>query len=874
MRRRGLVGWVSLLCVGWLIWMGGVACEPPACPQPCASGQTCVAGKCVGGETVAEETGDGSTKEDTPKEETEGIPETNGDGVLPTLYRWKKAESGVTVDLWGASMVDKDLAWVVGDQGTILHTKNGGATWERQGSGVQAGLRSVAFINAKQGWIVGMAGTILGTQDGGVTWKAMASPVKDNLYRIFFPKGDQDYGFAVGAKFAILQTTDGGKSWQSAAKTLDTDMNGVFFFDRQIGIFGGDNGLILTTIDGAKNFTTASTSTNEYINSIFFPSTAKGWAVGTGGLFMEGSERGSGWSKRDVKTTKELFDLCFLSPTRGWMVGADGLLWGTRDGAQTWLPETTESVPTLHSISAISEQSGVIVGKRGTIIAFLPVQAECTPGGERDCYSGPEGTKGVGICKSGKQTCESNGQWSACKGEVTPAGKEVCFNNVDDNCNGKPDDQDGCPVCQDNSKQVCYTDENNKPGPENTQNVGLCLTGEQVCINGKWGECVGAVFPAQEECNGEDDDCDGQVDEASDLTSPPACEKSLGVCAGAKRICEKGQWKVCEAAQYGAEYQDKEDKCDGKDNDCDGIIDAGCPCTTEGEKRACYGGDTATKGVGECKDGAQTCMGGKWSSCAGQVLPKMEQCETQKDENCNGQVDERSQAALACGNQRYVQVAASTDFAMEKALTIEGWFLFSSLGRRDPTQVLISRSEQGGYSLSIASMTRQITFRIYPKGGTDYITLPVSYSGRISLNRWHHIAASYDGTVMRLWIDGKKAGEKAVTTDIGYGPSVALLICAEAGTNGPDMRAPSYLNGQVAQVRISNQAAYSADFTPPCNMAKEASTVALWLFDEGTGDVCKDEVGKHNATRRAAYWREAVRCPGFVAGGCFPSVAP
>ncbi len=57
------------------------------------------------------------------------------------------------------------------------------------------------------------------------------------------------------------------------------------------------------------------------------------------------------------------------------------------------------------------------------------------------CYSGPAPTKGVGQCKAGKQTCDSNGQLGTCTGEVLPAAKELC-NSVDDNCDGVSDE--GC----------------------------------------------------------------------------------------------------------------------------------------------------------------------------------------------------------------------------------------------------------------------------------------------------------------------------------------------------------------------------------------------------------------------------------------------
>lgn len=44
--------------------------------------------------------------------------------------------------------------------------------------------------------------------------------------------------------------------------------------------------------------------------------------------------------------------------------------------------------------------------------------------------------------------------------------------------------------------------------------VGECEFGTQTCeSSGYWGECVGAVYPAVEVCDGKDNDCDGEVDE-------------------------------------------------------------------------------------------------------------------------------------------------------------------------------------------------------------------------------------------------------------------------------------------------------------------------------------------------------------------------
>lgn len=66
----------------------------------------------------------------------------------------------------------------------------------------------------------------------------------------------------------------------------------------------------------------------------------------------------------------------------------------------------------------------------------------CEPGTASDCYSGPPGTLGVGVCTAGARLCNDLGtELGPCVGEVVPT-TESCDTDADDDCDGKQNE--GC----------------------------------------------------------------------------------------------------------------------------------------------------------------------------------------------------------------------------------------------------------------------------------------------------------------------------------------------------------------------------------------------------------------------------------------------
>ncbi len=78
----------------------------------------------------------------------------------------------------------------------------------------------------------------------------------------------------------------------------------------------------------------------------------------------------------------------------------------------------------------------------------------------------------------------------------------------------------------------------------------------------------------------------------------------------------------------------------GIDDDNNRQVDENCRCTV-GQMQACWVGQAVHRGIGECRDGHQTCQdrgGGQsgWGPCEGLVQPVVEVAGDGKDQDCNG----------------------------------------------------------------------------------------------------------------------------------------------------------------------------------------------------------------------------------------------
>ena len=199
-------------------------------------------------------------------------------------------------------------------------------------------------------------------------------------------------------------------------------------------------------------------------------------------------------------------------------------------------------------------------------------------------------------CGSCNHVCSSPHAASGCSpGGCTIANCDTGFHDID---NPSPPlaDLDGCEyACLANGTEVCDGVDNDCDGnvdngltapPGLCNQTGLCSGAVAMCTGaGGWVcqypagvtvDASGNIVP-ETKCDGLDNDCDGKTDENQPNLLTDCHDSGVGVCQGSGKFqCNAANLNgpaVCVITTPGGTAS--AETCDGKDNDCNGIVDDG-----------------------------------------------------------------------------------------------------------------------------------------------------------------------------------------------------------------------------------------------------------------------------------------------------------
>ncbi len=218
------------------------------------------------------------------------------------------------------------------------------------------------------------------------------------------------------------------------------------------------------------------------------------------------------------------------------------------------------------------------------------------------------------------------------------------------------------------------------------------------------------------------------------------------------------------------------------------------------------------------------------------------------------------------GFSSYASPTNQTNLNITDSLTIEAWINPSAFGTLNSAQNSIVckhgwSSGEGGFVLRCGG-TGERSFNI---AGLDVNQNPVSWKEVLSptnvltLGTWTHVAGSYDGQNLRLYINGIEQNMAAFAGSIVASPNYPLTI---GKLSDPSQFAQRFFNGKIDEVRIWHRVLPAAELMANMNKHIDPATavdlVSYWRFNEGTGMNSIDLQSGNDITLNSNIWDISV----------------
>ena len=226
----------------------------------------------------------------------------------------------------------------------------------------------------------------------------------------------------------------------------------------------------------------------------------------------------------------------------------------------------------------------------------------------------------------------------------------------------------------------------------------------------------------------------------------------------------------------------------------------------------------------DCKNQYYTTEGDVWNFTTGNSIADTNSFALQFD----GADD-----LLNCGNGTSLQITGNkiTLEAMINATEFKSQPFAGSVIVKD------QGSNSSGYMIRCGG-NGIINFNI-GNGSWHEINTPAN---SVQINQWHHVAATYDGTSMKIYVDGELKVQQSITLTIGNASNSNLLIGESPGFPG------RVFNGKIDEVRIWNvartqdqiQRTMNTILTPEYYSSSDSGLVGYWRLDEGVGQTASD----------------------------------
>lgn len=249
-----------------------------------------------------------------------------------------------TTRMYDAIYHEDGKIWACGYTGTVIYSADHGVTWSLQGVGVTAEIAYGMSMNeAGVGFIVLNNGNpdqsrYLSTTDFGATWVLQFPTITGNptLYMV------RQFGNKVvftGDKGYLGYSNDNGNTWThypNAAGTSGSDAMRDVIMNGDVGYAVGRNSRLLKTTDGWQTYTLETHDFPVYFEGILYRNDGSLLACGWLGTLAISNDAGITWDDM-VPSSVDIWKASVIDANIWYAVGDKGLIIKTTDGGQTFV---------------------------------------------------------------------------------------------------------------------------------------------------------------------------------------------------------------------------------------------------------------------------------------------------------------------------------------------------------------------------------------------------------------------------------------------------------------------------------------------------------------------------------------------------------
>ncbi|HLY72415.1 MAG TPA: LamG-like jellyroll fold domain-containing protein [Puia sp.] len=222
--------------------------------------------------------------------------------------------------------------------------------------------------------------------------------------------------------------------------------------------------------------------------------------------------------------------------------------------------------------------------------------------------------------------------------------------------------------------------------------------------------------------------------------------------------------------------------------------------------------------------------------------------------------------------QQFATLPPNLASSLTADFTIEAWvYPTSNLSfLQSESIVSLGNNANDFMTLALFSGNNSPVFSLDVNGTEDDIITGT----KVTINTWHQIAVVSSGGTATLYLDGHSIG----STTLSNTPS---SLGGGSGTTDDwlgksEFASDPTFSGYMDEFRISDDARYTANFTPPSSpFTPDGNTIDLYHFDDGSGQTITDASGNGNngvlgataATESTdPTWQNCATLPIFLTG--------